>query len=52
MSAADADLDRLSTSERAALETYITVTGQAPPEAVPLLRRSEWNVQVGFQMSP
>lgn len=51
MSATEADLDQLSEGERAALETYITVTGQAPTEAVSLLRRSEWNVQVGLQLS-
>ncbi|KAJ6145619.1 hypothetical protein N7470_009514 [Penicillium chermesinum] len=43
---ADLDLDRLSPSERSALEQYTTVTGQEPAEAIPLLRRSQWNVQV------
>lgn len=47
MSAADLDLDPLSPSERTALETYTTVTGQEPAEAIALLRRSQWNVQVG-----
>ncbi|KAK5796133.1 hypothetical protein VI817_005418 [Penicillium citrinum] len=41
------DLDQLSPTERSALETYTTVTGQEPAEAIALLRRSQWNVQVG-----
>ncbi|KAJ5578430.1 uncharacterized protein N7459_007394 [Penicillium hispanicum] len=48
MSAADLDLDRLSSSERSALDTYTTVTGQEPAEAIPLLRRSQWNVQIAI----
>lgn len=43
---ADLDLDRLSPTERSNLEQYTTVTGQDPAEAIPLLRRSQWNVQV------
>lgn len=46
MSTADIDLDSLSSSERTALETYTSVTGQEPAEAIALLRRSQWNVQV------
>jgi len=46
------DLDQLSPTERSALETYTTVTGQEPAEAIALLRRSQWNVQVGKQLSP
>lgn len=47
MSSTDLDLDQLSDSERSTLDTYTTVTGQEPAEAIPLLRRSQWNVQVG-----
>lgn len=47
MSAAEVDLDQLSDSERLALDQYSGVTGQDPAEAIPLLRRSQWNVQVG-----
>lgn len=47
MSTPDLDLDQLSSVERTALETYTTVTGQEPAEAIALLRRSQWNVQVG-----
>lgn len=47
MASAELDLDQLSDSERTALETYTTLTGQEQSEAIPLLRRSQWNVQVG-----
>lgn len=51
MSSADeVDIGRLSESEREALQTYTTVTGQEPAAAIPLLRRSQWNVQVCFQL--
>jgi hypothetical protein len=49
MSSADeVDLGQLSQSEQSALQTYMTVTGQDPAAAIPLLRRSQWNVQVGW----
>ncbi|KAJ5975982.1 hypothetical protein N7481_009689 [Penicillium waksmanii] len=44
----DLDLDRLSSTERSALETYSSVTGQEPAEAIALLRRSQWNVQIAI----
>lgn len=46
MSSPGIDVSQLSDSERSALETYTAVTGQEPSAAIPLLRRSEWNVQV------
>lgn len=52
MSTADVDIDQLSPSERTALETYTSVTGQEPSEAIPLLRRSQWNNQVGASPTP
>lgn len=52
MSTSDFDLDQLSPSERTALETYTSVTGQETTEAIPLLRRSQWNVQVGATLFP
>lgn len=49
MSSTDAaDIGQLAESERAALQTFTTVTGQDPAAAIPLLRRSQWNVQVGY----
>ncbi|KAJ5819365.1 hypothetical protein N7474_004956 [Penicillium riverlandense] len=44
----DLDIGQLSDSERSALETYTTLTGQEPAEAIPLLRRSQWNVQIAI----
>jgi FAS-associated factor 2 len=52
MSADEVDLDQLSESERSALEQYTSVTGQDLAEAIPLLRRSQWNVQVGRHTCP
>lgn len=48
MSSPGIDISQLSDSEKSSLETYTAVTGQEPSEAIPLLRRSEWNVQVGL----
>ncbi|PYH45630.1 clathrin-mediated endocytosis regulator UBX3 [Aspergillus saccharolyticus JOP 1030-1] len=48
MSSSGLDISQLSDSERTSLETYIAVTGQEPLEAIPLLRRSEWNVQIAI----
>lgn len=47
MSSSGPDISELSESQRSALETYTTVTGQEPVEAIALLGRSQWNVQVG-----
>jgi FAS-associated factor 2 len=51
MSADQIDVAQLSESQRDALETYTNVTGQDPLEAIPLLQRSQWNVQVCFSRS-
>lgn len=40
------DPAELSESQQLALGTYTSMTNQEPSAAVPLLRRSEWNVQV------
>ncbi|KAJ5613982.1 hypothetical protein N7528_007636 [Penicillium herquei] len=48
MSTPDFDLDQLSDAERTALDTYTTVTGQELTDAIPLLRRSQWNVQIAI----
>lgn len=37
----------LSSTQQEALQTYMNVTGQEPDAAIPLLQRSQWNVQVG-----
>ncbi|KAJ5901778.1 hypothetical protein N7495_002306 [Penicillium taxi] len=44
----DLDLDRLSPDERSVLDIYTSVTGQDLAEAIPLLRRSQWNVQIAI----
>ena len=50
MSNQDFDAMQLNESQQLALGTYTSVTNQEPSAAVPLLQRSEWNVQV--QHSP
>ncbi|KAL5334922.1 hypothetical protein BJX70DRAFT_391069 [Aspergillus crustosus] len=42
------DISELSDTQRSALETYTTVTGQEPVEAIALLGRSQWNVQIAI----
>lgn len=37
---------QLSGSQQDALQQYVAVTNQEPKEAIPLLERSQWNVQV------
>lgn len=46
MASSEADLARLTQSQQLALQTYISVTNQDPAASIPLLERSEWNVQV------
>ncbi|KAI9367193.1 hypothetical protein BJX61DRAFT_338364 [Aspergillus egyptiacus] len=48
MSSPGPDISELSDSQRSALETYTTVTGQEPVEAIALLSRSQWNVQIAI----
>lgn len=40
------DSSQLSESQQLALATLTSVTNQEQSDAIPLLRRSEWNVQV------
>jgi len=46
MSGNDFDPSQLNESQQLALGTYTSVTNQEPSAAIPLLQRSEWNVQV------
>ncbi|KAL2823414.1 hypothetical protein BDW59DRAFT_98791 [Aspergillus cavernicola] len=48
MSSSGPDISELSDTQRSALETYTTVTGQEPVEAIALLSRSQWNVQIAI----
>ncbi|KKY20859.1 putative ubx domain protein [Phaeomoniella chlamydospora] len=42
------DIGQLSESQQLALQTYTSVTDQDPIAAIPLLQRSEWNVQIAI----
>lgn len=42
----DLDLGQLSASQQEALQQYTQVTDQELKDAIPLLQRSQWNVQV------
>ena len=46
MSSVGFDPSQLTDAQQEALGTYTAVTNQEASAAVPLLRRSEWNVQV------
>jgi FAS-associated factor 2 len=47
MSDTGPDLAQLDEAQQSALATYLSVTNQDPTAAIPLLQRSQWNVQVG-----
>lgn len=49
MAEAEVDLGQLSSSQQEALQQYTAVTAQELNEAIPLLQRSQWNVQVGVE---
>lgn len=40
------DFGHLTPQQQSSLEQYMQVTNQEPKDAVPLLERSQWNVQV------
>lgn len=44
--AAEADISQLTASQQEALQQYTDVTGQEVNEAISVLGRSQWNVQV------
>ncbi|KAI0384531.1 UBX domain-containing protein [Hypomontagnella monticulosa] len=44
----DLDISRLTPEQQAALEQYTQVTAQDIKDAVPLLERSQWNVQIAI----
>ncbi|EFR04075.1 hypothetical protein MGYG_07081 [Nannizzia gypsea CBS 118893] len=44
----DGEGAQLSTNQENTLQTYLAVTGQDREAAIPLLRRSEWNVQIAI----
>ncbi|KAK2601177.1 hypothetical protein N8I77_010645 [Diaporthe amygdali] len=44
----DFDLASLSAGQQEALQQYTALTNQEPKDAVPLLERSQWNVQIAI----
>ena len=42
------DIAQLSEAQQTALQTYTAVTDQDPIAAIPVLQRSEWNVQIAI----
>ena len=46
MAEAEVDLGQLTEDQQLALQQYIAVTDQQVKDAVPLLQRCQWNVQV------
>lgn len=51
MAARDFGIYSLSEQQQLALESYTSVTNQDVEAAIPLLRRSQWNVEVRLQIS-
>lgn len=52
MATPTADISQLSDSQQAALQQLLAVTGQEVDQAVPLLQRSQWSVEVGCSDLP
>jgi hypothetical protein len=48
MASSEVDIGQLSDSQQEVLQQYTAVTNQELEAAIPLLQRSQWNVQVGF----
>ena len=48
MADAAPDLSSLSADQHLALQQFTAVTAQAPQEAIPLLHRCQWNVQIAI----
>ena len=48
MTSTPPDISQLSQSQQTALETYTSITDQGPVEAIPILHRAEWNVQIAI----
>lgn len=46
MASPEVDISQLSEAQQLALEQYTSVTDQDVQAAIPILQRSQWNVQV------
>jgi FAS-associated factor 2 len=51
MATSESDISSLTEAEQLALQQYTSVTDQDVQAAIPLLRRSQWNVEVGDSKS-
>lgn len=50
-SSSDTDVSHLTAEQQESLQTYISITDQETSQALPLLERSQWNVQVSLAAS-
>jgi FAS-associated factor 2 len=48
MAGSEVDISELNEAEQLALQQYTAVTDQDIQAAIPLLQRSQWNVQAGL----
>ncbi|KAK6607428.1 ubx domain protein [Botrytis cinerea] len=48
MATSDTDISQLSETQQAALQQLLAVTGQDVDQAVPLLQRSQWSVEIAI----
>ncbi|KAM3477470.1 hypothetical protein MY8738_006444 [Beauveria namnaoensis] len=48
MADAETDIGQLSPTQQEALQQYLAVTDQEVKDAIPLLQRSQWNVQIAI----
>lgn len=46
----ETDISQLTEEQQSALQQYLAVTDQDLTQALPLLKRCEWNVQVGTDL--
>jgi len=46
MSSSSADISSLTEEQQSSLQQYTSITNQEVDAAIPLLQRSQWNVQV------
>jgi FAS-associated factor 2 len=51
MAEAELDIGQLTAEQQEVLQQYTAVTDQNIAEAIPLLQRSQWNVQVGLPVT-
>lgn len=52
MAEPETDISELSESQQTVLQTYLSITDSDPATAIPLLQRSQWNVNVSHTNGP